>query len=186
VQHNDAWAAVRLNVVGRERHGLIAAERRQDAVRWLIDLLARAVDPLTGRRAVTDVLDAQALCSGPRTHALPDVVAGWDRSAPFHAIEIPGLGRVDRPPPDVRMGDHRPDGLALAAGPGIAPGALPDAVPSQDLAPTIAAWFGVTLPRADGHGVAAWAPSPQPPAPPAPPALHERRRPAESPPPGAG
>jgi predicted AlkP superfamily phosphohydrolase/phosphomutase len=182
VQHNDAWAAVRFNVVGRERHGLIAPERRQDAVDWLVDLLARAVDPRTGRRAFTEVCDAHTLCSGARTHALPDVVAGWDRSAPFHALEIAGLGRVDRRPPDGRMGDHRPDGFVIVTGPGIVPGALPHALPSQDVAPTLAAWFGVTLAHADGRPVAAWSSQVTPPAPPV---LQERRHPAESPPPGA-
>jgi predicted AlkP superfamily phosphohydrolase/phosphomutase len=50
----------------------------------------------------------------------------------------------------VRTGDHKPDGLLLAAGHGIRPGRLARSIPVMDLAPTMAALLGVQLRHVDG------------------------------------
>jgi len=47
--------------------------------------------------------------------------------------------------PGIRSGDHKPDGLLLARGPGIAPGLIDRIVDITQLGPTIAALLGVTL-----------------------------------------
>ncbi|HWT13076.1 MAG TPA: hypothetical protein VN231_10020, partial [Allosphingosinicella sp.] len=54
-----------------------------------------------------------------------------------------------------RTGDHRPDGLLIAAGPGFAAGAELAPVEVEDLGPSVAARLGVELGEADGV-VVAW------------------------------
>jgi predicted AlkP superfamily phosphohydrolase/phosphomutase len=160
VGNNEAWAGVRLNVVGREAAGLIDPSQREAALLELARLLESARNPGTGRAAFTRVRLTRDICRGERAHLLPDVVAEWSRAGPFHALEIPGLGRVEGAPPAQRTGDHLPTGLALAAGPGIAPGPLPRRLTILELAPTLCAWQGVRMPRADGGPVAEWLAAP--------------------------
>jgi hypothetical protein len=53
----------------------------------------------------------------------------------------------------VRTGDHRPDGLYLAAGPGLNPKRVEKPASVMDFGPTIAARLGVELGDVDGRPI---------------------------------
>jgi predicted AlkP superfamily phosphohydrolase/phosphomutase len=53
-----------------------------------------------------------------------------------------------------RSGDHRPEGLFVAVGPGLAPARMSRAVSIMDFAPTFARLLGVELPSTDGAPIA--------------------------------
>jgi len=156
VGNNEAWAAVRLNLAGRERNGLVDPARSDEALAWLEALLATARNPGTGAPAFTRIERRAAISWGERAGQLPDLVAEWSRAGPFQALEIPALGRVEGRSRATRTGDHRREGLALVTGPDLPPGPLGRSVSVMDLAPTICSWLGVEMPLSDGRTIAEW------------------------------
>ena len=65
-----------------------------------------------------------------------------------------GIGNVEGVNHYGRTGEHRPEGMFIATGPGVPPGLLDRVVSILDFAPTFAGLFGVELPQHDGTPVA--------------------------------
>ena len=145
VYANDRTAGIRLNLVGRERDGVIEPGPDYDAccadlTRDLLEL----INDGSGEPLVAEVLKTRDHYSGPELDRLPDLLVTWNRSAPIHAARSEKIGRVDdRGLFNPRAGDHRPDGYFFAIGPGWAPRTLNEAVPVADFAPTLAQLFGL-------------------------------------------
>jgi predicted AlkP superfamily phosphohydrolase/phosphomutase len=157
VPNNDAWAGVRVNVVGREPHGRIAPGAELDAFLTALEAgLAEFRSGATGRPVFDEIVRTETIHPTPHAAPLPDLMARWSRVAPIPSLTSPWIGTVEGRYRGLRTGDHRDDGLAIVVGPGIAPGPLPHAVPVEDLAPTLLAWAGVAWPGVDGRPVAAW------------------------------
>jgi hypothetical protein len=85
------------------------------------------------------------------TDTLPDLFIEWERSGPIETVWSPKTGLVHAPYTHWRTGDHRPDGLLLALGPGIPAGNVLPSLDVENLAPSIAARLGVRLDDADGQ-----------------------------------
>lgn len=130
---------VRVNLVGRERHGIVGPERYEDECRRIEALVRTLRDPRTGRPVVDQVewLDADRALD-PERRRYADVVVHWTH--PVDAFEHPMLGTIG-PFPLHRTGTHADGGFAWMSGPGIAPG---DAGERSvlDLPPTILALLG--------------------------------------------
>jgi hypothetical protein len=84
---------------------------------------------------------------------MPDLFIDWERSAPIETVWSPKVGLVHAPYTHWRSGDHRPDGLLLALGPGLPARTKFAPVDLEDLAPSVAARLGVTLDECDGRAV---------------------------------
>ena len=157
VPNNDAWAGVRVNLVGREPHGRIRPGAEYDAY---LDALAAGLRELrngaTGEPAFERIVRADTVHPLPHVAPIPDLLAEWSRRAPIPSLTSPRIGTVVKAYRGLRTGDHKEDGLAIAVGPGIEPGVLADPVPVEDLAPTLLAWVGVDWPEVDGRPVACW------------------------------
>jgi predicted AlkP superfamily phosphohydrolase/phosphomutase len=143
--------AVRLNVRGRDPHGILA----QLDVPSVLDSLERdlrdLIDVDTGRPAVTRTWrtdEAHVRRSGDR---LPDLLVEWAGRDTIGRVWSPRVGGVAVPYPLWRAGDHSAPGLVTVVGGGMAPGRRPEAVAAEDLAPTICAALDVELPGADGR-----------------------------------
>lgn len=156
--NNDVYGGIRVNVVGREPQGRIRPGAEFDAFCDALekDLLA-FVNLDTGRPLVRRVLRTADLYKGERAPDLPDLIVEWNRDAPISRIASPKTGMIEGVFPGRRTGDHRPEGLLFARGPGIAPGRLADPVDVTQLAPTLAARLGVRLPGVKAEPVAALA-----------------------------
>jgi len=166
VPTNDNCGGIRVNLVGREPNGRV--ERGEDYERFCRALTAdlmELVNAETGRPLVREVLRVADLHQGPHLDALPDLLARWNREAPIAAVSSPKIGRIERPYLGTRTGDHRPQGLVLACGPGIEPGEIAAPVSVTDLAPTLAALLGVELPGTDGRPIRAMTSAVRRPAP---------------------
>ena len=50
-----------------------------------------------------------------------------------------------------RTGDHKPEGLFFAYGPGIEANGAVEPVRAEDFAPTFARLLGTSMPETDGH-----------------------------------
>ncbi len=140
----DLHGFIRLNVRGREARGIVEpGAEYAELCRRLTDGLSTFVDVRTGRPVVARVLRRDELSSDGRPVAdLPDLTVVWEdhpacerdevRSEAFGSVRWPAPGAY----PDGRSGNHRPEGFAVARGPGFEAGELPPDATVLDLAPT--------------------------------------------------
>lgn len=152
--NNDSHGAIRLNLVGREPAGRVHPGAEEAVVvAELVAGLGSFVNEETGRPAVVAVHRLAELYPGEPVDGLPDLIVDWDRSAPIRRLRSPRFGRLARESPSPRSGDHRPSGLLLARGPGIAAGRELAPVRSVDVAATVSHLLGVERPDLDGHPI---------------------------------
>jgi predicted AlkP superfamily phosphohydrolase/phosphomutase len=153
--NNSVYGGARINLENREPRGLVRAGEFDATCEALRQDLLALVNVDTGRPAVraVDRLDAHYL--RPPGDALPDLIIDWNHDAPIETVWSPKIGFVHAPYTNWRTGDHKPGGLLLAAGPGIAAGADLGEIPIADLGPTICARLGVSLRGDDGRPAAA-------------------------------
>jgi hypothetical protein len=135
---------IRINLHGRERHGVVEAARYEETCQTLEALLRECHDPRTGKPAVeaferASTRDPLALASSEA-----DLLVVWRDTAA--AIEHPRLGLVG-PIPVRRTGGHTgPHGVAWIAAPGVAAGER-GVRSTFDVAPTIGALLGRAWPK---------------------------------------
>ena len=155
VPSNEIAGAIRVNLVGREPNGRVHRGAEYDAFfEELRRDLLEVVNLDTGKPIAKDVLRADKLYHGRYLDDLPDILVIWARDAPVSAIGSPKVGTVRGEYPGNRTGDHTPDFFFLAQGPGIRPGEIGQPVTAMDIAPTMAAMLGVSLPETDGASIA--------------------------------
>jgi predicted AlkP superfamily phosphohydrolase/phosphomutase len=115
---SEPCGAVRLNLRGRERDGIVDPAEVDELVGQIEDGLLRFRDP-DGEPAVAGVERIEAIePSGPRSHLLPDLSVRWSPrpSSGLRLVEAPGLGEVHRVGNGSgRSGNHSGEGWALLA-----------------------------------------------------------------------
>ncbi|MGH7374964.1 MAG: hypothetical protein ACREJY_12130, partial [Candidatus Rokuibacteriota bacterium] len=117
----------------------------------------------TGRPVIRRVQRTAELFQGEYLGLLPDILVAWSDEAPVGSATVgAGAGATVRLGSDqigtlegtnryCRTGDHRPEGLFIATGPGLTSGRLSRTVSVLDFAPTLTACLGVDLPSPDGQ-----------------------------------
>jgi predicted AlkP superfamily phosphohydrolase/phosphomutase len=161
IPHNDLSGAIRFNLVGRERQGRLHPGAECDSVgEELIRDLLQLVNADTDRSVVRQVLRTAEQFEGNRVADLPDLLVEWNREAPISGVRSPRVGEVRGVYLSARTGDHAPDGVYCARGPGLTPGENPEVLPVESLAATIAALLEVPLPGVDGVPIAGLLKSP--------------------------
>ena len=128
-QHRNALAyalalgQIYVNLKGREPGGIVLPGAEYEAlIAELIAGLHELIDPTTGERVVDQVWRKEELYSGPYLDQAPDlniVMKGLSYSTQFRREFA--MDTVFAMPHDV-TGFHRPDGILIAAGPGIRKG----------------------------------------------------------------
>ena len=106
--------------------------------------LAQIDHPCAGRRLRVSTYTPEELYWGPLVNRAPDVlwsIEDWSWGTIWNIPESGGwYGKLD-------LAHHRPNGLFMAAGPGIPAGARVADVSITDLAPTVLGWMGVPIPE---------------------------------------
>jgi predicted AlkP superfamily phosphohydrolase/phosphomutase len=128
---------VSVNLAGREPHGIVDPtdfERVRDEVG---DKVASFVDPRTGRRPVGKVWRREEIFKGSHADEAPDLLL---EASPLYSLTH---AKSVVEPADWLSGDHRIDGVFVAAGPTVEPNAFAGPFQLVDLAPTILAAAGV-------------------------------------------
>lgn len=114
VPHNDNAGAVRINVKGREKYGVVEPGADYDAViKELTDALMTFKNAETGLPLVKQVVAMRGNYDGPYIEELPDLYVEWDRdTAPnnFRKIVSDIYGEIELAPVQ-RTGDHNPSGF---------------------------------------------------------------------------
>lgn len=157
--NNSVYGGIRLNLVGREAQGRVLPEEADEILRRLETDLLALTNVAIGRPAV------RALHRADRHHRrgsgdkIPDLFVEWEREALIETVASPKIGTVHTPYTHWRTGDHRPDGLLIAAAPDLEARAQFPPIEVEDVGATIAARLGVELADVDGAPVG-WLASP--------------------------
>jgi predicted AlkP superfamily phosphohydrolase/phosphomutase len=140
----DLEGCIRINLKGREPQGIVEPGAEYESLLDAISVALReAIDPLSGRRVVREVIRSDTAFPGERRPRLPDLVVLWDATQRLSGAESARLGSIKRDSPDPRPGTHTGPGFFAACGPGIARGTTVTGGHIRDLAPTIMARLGV-------------------------------------------
>jgi predicted AlkP superfamily phosphohydrolase/phosphomutase len=141
----DLQGYIRINVRGREAHGVVEPGAQYDTLcERIVKGLESFVDADTGEPVVAEVIRAdEAYPVGARHQDLPDLIVRWSSSpaSRHRSIVSPTYGSIPWPcpgsHPDGRTGNHRGEGFLLAKGEGIEPGSAIEGAHIVDLAPTV-------------------------------------------------
>lgn len=145
----DLEGCIRINVKGREPHGIVEAGAEYDDVCAALTEAALAlVNPDTGAPAVREVCRIDRRFPGERRDHLPDLVVAWAEGAPIARVYSDRAGLVTGASPDPRTGTHQPRSFVAIRGPRIRRGPFAEGLHIVDVAPTMLACL--ELPPAPG------------------------------------
>lgn len=142
-----------INLVGRDPQGIIQPGAEYEALRdRIIAELPALTDPQTGAQPIRRVWRREELYHGPFLERLPDLVVEADYPdmfKPHGAYRGPSPAR-QLTPAELRQraitGCHRQDGIFIAWGPDVQPGARTHAAALVDVAPTVLHLLGEPVP----------------------------------------
>ena len=157
---NDRTGGIRINLAGREAHGIVQPGAEFDAVcDQLIADLSQVVNAETGEPIASEILRSRDFYSGAFVDFLPDILVTWNRSHAINAAASPKIGQVDKTGLMLtRSGDHLPVGRFFGVAPDWNGGRLNTQVNVHDFAPTFAQLLGVALSETDGTAIDALLP----------------------------
>jgi predicted AlkP superfamily phosphohydrolase/phosphomutase len=166
VDNGLAVGGIRLNLRGREPQGLVAPGAEEEALgRQLAQDLEEIRNLDSGRPMIRRVSRTADLYQGEHLDLLPDLLVAWSEEEPIGSATVGSgagstvrlgsarVGELIGTNRYCRTGDHRPEGLFVAVGPGIVGGRLSHAVSVLDFAPTLAALLDVEVPGPDGQPI---------------------------------
>lgn len=156
---DNSEGGVRLNLKGREAQGIVDPKDAEALLKWISDELVKVVNVDSGEPLVQEVVRVSEHYHGPHLGHLPDLTIMWNKSHPIRAVASPTIGVLAQEYADARTGDHKPDGLFIAAGGGVKAGALNHKVSVIDFVPTFRAVLGVAQGAGDGAVISAITPA---------------------------
>lgn len=151
-----------LNVSGRDPQGVVAqGEEYESIAEQVREALLQATEAGSGKPLVTAVHKASEVYQGPHLDRAPDLLVEWSDTVVEQGLRTSFAGQEivvsEACGEDLRTGNHRREGLLIAAGPRVEPGPTPEGIAIQDLAPTFLSLLDVPAPGPlDGrplHGV---------------------------------
>ena len=158
----NGTGGVRLNLKGREAKGIVDPGDYDALLTDLTVELAQLTNAETGEKLITDIIRLHEVYPGAYTDGLPDLALVWNRRKPIRVASSPKIGTIAQEYADARTGDHTHDGMFIATGRGIRPGALNHVVNSVDFAPSLRAIFGLSARDTDGEAIGVLASAAQP------------------------
>ncbi len=156
---------IRLNLAGREPQGILEPNAVDEFCNELSDDLLSIVDQRTCKPLVRRVLRTADLYTGEFLDHLPDLLVEWNDIIPTGSTVVghgagaavrchsPKIGTIEGVNEYGRTGEHRLEGLFIAAGPGVCPGVIQRDISILDFAPTFARILDVDLHDCDGHPI---------------------------------
>jgi predicted AlkP superfamily phosphohydrolase/phosphomutase len=151
--NNTVYGGVRLNLVGREPKGCVRPEEVDAVVAEITEGLLELVNADTGKPVIRAVERCDRWHKRSPNDTMPDLFLDWERSGLIENVTSPKVGSIHGRYDLWRTGDHRPAGLLLAKGEGLAPGVRMPGLAVEDIGPSIAARLGIELRNVDGRPV---------------------------------
>ena len=171
-RHGLAIGGIRLNLAGREPQGIVQPGAAADAFcEALTEDLMAIIDERSDRSLIRRVVRVAELYEGPYLDELPDLLVEYDDTVPTLSTRVgdgegatvrvrsPKIGVLEGANTYGRTGEHRSQGLLVAAGPQVEAGVFSRQVSVLDLAPTWSRLLGVELEGTDGRAIEDLAPS---------------------------
>ena len=136
---------IRLNLRGRDGHGVVAPEDYDAVCNEIIDVVSRLRDGRSGKLLVKEVIRTRKspLDNDPKLPD-PDLVVIWHPIA-TDLIDSPDIGRIG-PITYNRPGGHREHGFLMATGPGIPSQSALQSGRAVDVGATILDLMGAEIP----------------------------------------
>ncbi len=135
-----------LNVKGRQPQGAVDPSEVRPLLDQLKSALLQIPHPKTGEPLVERVYESSDLYEGPLSHLAPDltvVLKDWAyRTIGLHDFTTNRLVSPAFGP----TGDHRLEGVLIASGQSIQPGAIPETANLLDITPTVLQLLGIAIP----------------------------------------
>ena len=140
-----SWGAVRVNVRGRDRDGIVLPSAYEQTCTEIVDQLSELRDLKTGVPAVKEVIRTRSATDlSDRGKPDADLIVHWSRGI-RNGFESPRFGKIG-PLPYFRAGSHYSDGFGFLKGPGIKAGSKLKEWEMIDIAPTILDLLGASIP----------------------------------------
>lgn len=149
-----ACGSIFVNLRGREPAGIVDPGSDYETLCQTVSERLMTLKTPDGKPLVKQVLRREELYHGPFLADAPDLIIIW------HDYGYWGRARYDQSTPELFetdfhwdfgvlpiSGTHRPEGILMARGPGIAAGKTITGAKLIDLAPTILAFLGMPVPR---------------------------------------
>lgn len=159
--YSDAqFPRLRLNVKGREGHGIVDSDDSQALIVELREKLLDMRDARTGEHIVRDVLLRDEIYTGPHTDPAEDILVRWREDIVIHGVRMPQgyampgeeVSVMPGEDPKVISGDHRIDGVFIGVGNAFADRGRVTDLRLLDMTPTIIHLRGLPVPTAmDGR-----------------------------------
>lgn len=112
----------------------------------LRETLLECRDVASGQRVISEVVAAGQLYRGPEVERSPDLLVSWREDvAPVGGLRCADAVSLRPELPPLQTGEHRPEGIFIASGDGIEPGATIEAA-VEDVAPTLLHLCGLPVP----------------------------------------
>jgi predicted AlkP superfamily phosphohydrolase/phosphomutase len=153
--NNTVYSGIRLNLIGREPRGRVRPEDADQVCAELTRELMALVNADSGGPVVSAVHRLDQHHRRAADDCMPDLLIEWHRNAPIERVSSTRVGTVRTPYNRIRSGDHRPEGLLIAVGSDLEPGAELAPIRVEDIGLSLAARFGVELNDVDGT-VVSW------------------------------
>ncbi|MCS6859229.1 MAG: hypothetical protein NZT92_02775, partial [Abditibacteriales bacterium] len=146
-------ANIRLNLKGREPHGIVEPHEAQGLINFIVRELEKVVDPRTGRRVFPHVYRREEVYSGDYAAQAADLLLSYWEDGAFHVR--PSYKSPDGhfmatdagvlPGESDWSGDHRMNGILIAHGAPFKK-TLVEGATLCDLAPTVLHLMGLPVP----------------------------------------
>lgn len=142
----------RVNLKGREPHGIVLPGKEYEEVRdFIIDRLYEARDIKTGEKIVEKVYKKEEMFHGKYFDGAPDIIIQWREAVISGIVCTDGQGRelitVEKDETDLRSGNHTPYGIFIARGKHIKKGEEVSGLDITDIAPTVLHLMGQKIPE---------------------------------------
>jgi len=143
-----AFGQIFLNLEGREPEGIVKpGEPAELVIAEIVAGLQRLRHPVTGERLITEINRREDVLHGPYVERAADILFSIQNYAYQSSVKL-GLEspQILGPSEYQDSGSHRPEGVLVAAGPGIQSGANIQDASVADVLPTLLALAGLPVP----------------------------------------
>jgi predicted AlkP superfamily phosphohydrolase/phosphomutase len=151
VYANNSAGGVRVNLKGREGQGKVDRADYDEVLDALANDLRQVINVESGEPLVEEIVKIRDCYAGPYLDQLPDLAVVWNKNHPIRLVSSPKIGTIRQDFEDSsRSGDHKPEGMFIAAGGGVRRTPLNHKVAPVDFLPTFCKLFDVPLENAEG------------------------------------
>lgn len=140
----DLEGYIRINLEGREPHGIVKRDDYEDVCEELSGQLLQLVGAETERPAVREVIRTSQRFPGPRRDWLPDLIVLWEDPVQLDELRSPSGVSARGDSPDGRTGTHGSPGFVVVRGPEIED--WHDVHHVCDVAPALLKRYGASVP----------------------------------------